>query len=114
MQESYKNEALHLIEKFKNAFKCTSRGPYWYLSEDGSIVFGTVYFINNENYFSKFPISAWEKIGLIPIIIVLIFSIRLEKSLFMICMQNSTYADQDSPCPRIFDKWNLFCVKKTE
>jgi len=86
MQESYKNEALHLIEKFKNAFKCTSRGPYWYLSEDGSIVFGTVYFINNENYFSKFPISAWEKIGLIPIIIVLIFSIRLEKSLFMICM----------------------------
>ena len=61
MKESYKNEALLLIEKFKNAFKCTSRGPYWYLSEDGSIVFGIVNFINNENYYSKFPISAWEK-----------------------------------------------------
>ena len=60
MKENYKNEALLLIEKFKNSFKCNSLGPYWYLSEDGSIVFGTVYFVNNENYFSKFPISAWE------------------------------------------------------
>lgn len=29
-------------------------------------------------------------------------------------MQNPAYADQDSPCPRIFDKWNLLGVKKTE
>jgi hypothetical protein len=29
-------------------------------------------------------------------------------------MQNPTYADQDSPSPGIFDKWNLLGVKKTE
>ena len=87
MNENDKNKALHLIKQFMNDFNCSQHSnSYWYSSENGSIVFGTIFFFDEQKNYLAIPISAWEKIGMVLVILVLICSIRLDQSLFMTCM----------------------------
>ena len=61
MKEKDKNDALCVIEHFQINLDLKRYGPYWYSAEDGSIVFGTVYFCKEPKKIFKFPISAWIK-----------------------------------------------------
>ena len=61
MKEKDKNDALCVIENFQINLDLKRYGPYWYSAEDGSIVFGTVYFAKEPKKIFKFPISAWIK-----------------------------------------------------
>lgn len=61
MKEKDKNDALCVIENFQINLDLKRYGPYWYSAEDGSIVFGTVYFCKEPKKIFKFPISAWIK-----------------------------------------------------
>ena len=62
MNENDKNKALHLIKQFMNDFNCSQHSnSYWYSSENGSIVFGTIFFFDEQKNYLAIPISAWEK-----------------------------------------------------
>ena len=61
MKENDKKDALCVIDNFRRKFDLELHGLHWYSAENGSIVFGVVYFRDKVRGIIKLPISAWQK-----------------------------------------------------